>query len=229
MDPLSEEQLRTLRKYDSCSVSNAVETFGVRLHNEGFTGPGLRALFPEVKPIAGYAVTGRFRTTGPPPRGHSYYDRTDWWNFIATVPAPRIVVLQDISDQPGLGAIWGEVHINILRALGCIGAVTNGAVRDTQALAGLDFQVYCGALCVSHSYAHIVSLGDPVEIAGLPIATGDLLHGDRHGLLSIPPDIAPDIPARVERMVAQERQILDTCRTAPFSLDRLRAEISKIR
>jgi len=229
MDSLSEEQIEALRKYDSCSVSNAVETFGVRLHNEGFTGPGVRALFPELKPIAGYAVTGRFRTSGPPPRGHNYYDRTDWWNFILTVPAPRIVVLQDVSDQPGMGAVTGEVHVNILRALGCIGAVTNGAVRDTRALAGLDFQVYCGALCVSHSYAHIVSIGDPVEIAGLPVATGDLLHGDRHGVLSIPPDIAPDIPARVERMMAQERPILDACRQTPFSIDRLREVISKLR
>lgn len=228
MDSLSEEQIGTLRKYDTCSVSNAVETFGVRLHNEGFTGPGLRALFPEVRPIAGYAVTGRFRTTGPPPRGHSYYDRTDWWNFILTVPAPRIVVLQDISDDPGLGAIWGEVHINILRALGCIGAVTNGAVRDTHALAGLDFQIYCGALCVSHSYAHIVSIGEPVQLAGLPVATGDLLHGDRHGLLNIPADIAPDIPARADRIAARERQILDTCRATPFSVDRLRAKITEL-
>lgn len=229
MDSLTEEQIQALRLYDSCSISNAVETFGVRLHNEGFSGPGLRALFPELQPIAGYAVTGRFRTTGPPPRGHNYYDRTDWWNFILTVPPPRIVVLQDISDQPGMGAVWGEVHVNILRALGCIGAVTNGAVRDTHMLDGLDFQLYCGALCVSHSYAHIVSIGDPVEIAGLPIATGDLLHGDRHGLLSIPPDIVPDIPARVERMAAQERRLLDICRSASFSIEALRDEIGKLR
>lgn len=229
MDRLSEEQIAALQQYDSCAVSNAIETFEVRLANEGFTGPGVRALFPGLKPTVGYAVTGRVRTSGPPPRGHKYFDRTDWWNFILSVPEPRIVVLEDVTETPGCGAIWGEVHTNILKKLGCVAGVTNGAVRDVQALGELDFQVYCGSLCVSHSYAHMISFGDPVEIAGLEIATGDLLHGDCHGLVSVPHQIAGDIPARVERMIADERRVLNLCRSNEFSLERLRQAVQEMR
>jgi regulator of RNase E activity RraA len=227
MNPLSAEQIAALRRFDSCSISNAIETFNVRLRNEGFTGPGIQALFPNLPPVAGYAVTARFRTSGPPPRGHSYYDRTDWWNFILSVPPPRIVVLEDVTETPGLGAICGEVHASILKGLGCSALITNGAVRDLNAVAPLDFQIYSGALCVSHSYAHIVALDVPVEIAGLPISTGDLLHGDRHGVLQVPHAIAPELPARVERMLAAERRILELCRSDHFSLDQLRRAVAE--
>ena len=228
MNRVSESQVAALERYSSCAVTNAIETFGVRLANEGFTGPGVRSLFPHLKPVVGYAVTGRIKTSGPPPRGHSYFDRTDWWNVILSVPAPRIVVLEDVTETPGWGSIWGEVHINILRRLGCVAAVTNGSVRDVPALSELDFQIYCGSLCVSHSYTHLISFGDTVRIAGLEIATGDLLHGDRHGLVSIPPQIVDGIPARVEQMMTQERRILDACQTGEFSLERLHQAIKEM-
>src|SRR5581483_9151427 len=104
-------------------VSNAIETFGVRLRNEGFTDRRIHCMFPQLPPVIGYAVTATIRCSTPPPVGHEYADRTDWWNHILKTPAPRIVVVQDVDDTPGLGAFVGEVHADILRALGCVAYV----------------------------------------------------------------------------------------------------------
>ena len=109
--------------------------------------------------MVGYAVTGKIRTAATPTVVHGCYDRTDWWNHLLTVPKPRVIVVQDIDKQPGLGAFLGEVHANILRALGCVGAVTNGAVRDLPAVEAIGFNLFAGHVAVSHAYAHIVDSG----------------------------------------------------------------------
>src|SRR5215831_5417572 len=131
---LSNARLEALRQLDSCTVSNAIETFNLRLRNEGFADSSIRCIFPALPSMVGYAVTCRIRCSGPPPKGHSYLDRMDWWNHVQTVAEPRVVVIQDIDHNPGLGSFLGEVHISILKALKCVGAVTNGAVRDLAAV-----------------------------------------------------------------------------------------------
>src|SRR5882724_1236707 len=108
-----------LRRLDGCTIANAIERFDVRLRNEGFTDGRIRCLFERLAPVLGHAVTARIRSSTPPPVGHNYLDRTDWWTHINTVPAPRIVVVQDVDDTVGRGALVGEVHANILRALNC--------------------------------------------------------------------------------------------------------------
>ena len=132
----------------------------------------------------------RFAVPRRPPPTARYPDRTDWWDYILSLPAPRVVVVQDVATKVGLGSLLGAVHVNILRALGCVGAVTNGAVRDLPAAEKLGFQLFAGSVSVSHAYVHIVEFGTPVEIGGLKIQSGDLLHGDLHGVQSIPSDIA---------------------------------------
>jgi regulator of RNase E activity RraA len=115
-----------------------------------------------------------------------YPDRTDWWGYIQSVAEPRVIVVQDCAESPGSGSLLGAVHTNIVRALGCVGAVTNGSVRDIPALESMAFPVFAGSICVSHAYIHIVEMGGPVEIGGLKIKSGDLLHGDIHGVQTIP-------------------------------------------
>ncbi|MBI3877365.1 MAG: RraA family protein, partial [Verrucomicrobia bacterium] len=127
---LTPELLEALRRTDTCTVSNAIESFDVRLRNEGFTNGSIRCLFPERRPMVGHAVTVKIRCSSPPPQGHGYFDRTDWWDYLLTIAAPRVLVVQDVDLQPGTGSFLGEVHANILLALGCVGVVTNGAVRD---------------------------------------------------------------------------------------------------
>jgi regulator of RNase E activity RraA len=193
----------------------------VRLRNEGFISGAVRCRFPEMPPMAGYAATGRIRTTTPPITHRCYYDRMDWWRYVASLPAPRIMVLQDVDRPRGFGAFVGEIHAAIGSALGCIGCVTNGAVRDLPALRAAGFQIFAGCAAVSHSYAHIVEFGEPVEIGGLKIASGDLLHGDRHGVLNVPLSVAADVPGEASKILKEERELIEFCRSSAFSLDEL--------
>jgi regulator of RNase E activity RraA len=185
-------------------------------------------MFAHFPPMVGYAVTGTIRTAATPTVLHSYYDRTDWWNHLLTVPEPRVIVVQDIDVQPGLGAFLGEVHANILRGLGCVGAVTNGAVRDLPAVEAIDFHLFAGHVAVSHAYAHIVDFGSPVEVGGLTVRPGDLIHGDRHGILSIPLEIAAEIPAAATRILEMEKRIVSLCQSPQFSLEKLRALLKEL-
>jgi len=216
------EVFEALRRLDTCTVCNAIETFNIRLRNEGFADSGVRCLFPQLRPMVGYAVTAKIRCSGPPVEGHAYLERTDWWNIILSIPAPRVVVLEDMDKMPGKGALLGEVHANILAALDCVGAVTNGAVRDLPAVSMMGFHLFARNVTVSHSYAHIVSIGGPVEVGGLEIRPGDLLHGDVHGVLVIPPQVAAEIPRIAERIQDKERRLIGLCRAPDFSLEKLR-------
>jgi len=219
---LTDELVDLYRTLDSASISNAIETFDVRLRNEGFADSRVRCLFPDRPPMVGHAVTARIRCASPPPVGHSYHDRTDWWNYIVSVPAPRIVVVQDVDDRAGLGAFVGDVHAQILAALGCVAYVTNGTVRDIDEVRDLGFQLFASGPAVSHAFAHIVDFGQPVEVGGLAVSTGDLLFGDGGGLLSLPPDLVAQIPDVVDRMQSKEAHVIAFCRSSAFSIDGLR-------
>jgi regulator of RNase E activity RraA len=125
-----------------------------------------------------------------------------------------------------VGAFVGEIHASIGRALKCLGCVTNGAVRDLPAVEDLGFQLFAGSLAVSHSYAHIIEFGEPVEIGGLKIQSGDLIHGDRHGVLTIPLDIAARIPGEAATIIQEEGDLLRFCASPQFSLQGLAERMS---
>lgn len=219
---LAPEQLEALRRLSTCLVSNAIESFDVRLRNTGFADASIRCIFEDLPPIVGYAATARVRTSVPPMHGHNYFDRTDWWNAILEIPAPRIVVVEDVEKHAGLGSFVGEVHANILSALECVGVVTNGAVRDLPQVRSTGFQFFAGNVAVSHAYAHVFQFGTPVEIGGLKVEPAELLHGDRHGILKVPLEIASKIPAVAREIQEKEERVIAMCRSADFSLYKLR-------
>jgi 4-hydroxy-4-methyl-2-oxoglutarate aldolase len=223
--PLTPEQLEALARLDGCTLANAIETFHERLRNEGFVDPTVRCLFPRLQPIVGYAATVKIRGSAPPTVNGPYADRTDWWDYILSLPAPRMVVVQDAATRPGLGSLVGAVHMNILRALHCVGVVTNGSVRDIPAAESAGFHLFAGSVSVSHAYVHIIEFGQPVEIGSLKIQSGDLLHGDLHGVQSVPQDIAERIPAVAAAITAKERQLIALCQSADFSLEKLRRAV----
>ncbi|HZQ46468.1 MAG TPA: RraA family protein, partial [Verrucomicrobiae bacterium] len=225
--PLTPDHLEALRRLSTCAVANAIDTFDVRLRNEGYSDSTISCLFPRLAPMLGYAVTLKIRCSSPPPKGHAYLDRTDWWNYILKLPEPRVVVIQDVDDSPGTGAFLGEVHSSILLSLGCVGAVTNGAVRDLPAVESMRFQLFSRCVAVSHAYSHIVEIGGEVEIGGLKIKPGDLLHGDQHGVLSVPEKLAAKIPPVVARIEEQERKLIALCRSSDFTLERLIAAVKE--
>jgi regulator of RNase E activity RraA len=225
---LEPAQLEKLRRLDSCSVANAIEIFDVRLRNTGFTDSTVHCIFPDFSPMVGYAVTVRVRTSDPPMEGENYYYRLDWLDHVLSIPPPRVLVVQDMDRYPGLGSFVGDVHANILLALGCIGVVTNGAVRNVNEVKALQFQMYSSNLSVSHAFAHVFDFGTPVEVGHMQVRPGDLLHGDRHGVQTVPLDLAHKIPAVAQEMIEQEREIIELCHSTEFSVERLRADVAAL-
>jgi regulator of RNase E activity RraA len=218
---LTEKELDGLRGFGTAVIANAVETFNVRLHNTGFTNGSIRCLFPDQPPMVGYAVTARLRSGEPPIGGGTFHDRADFWNQVLASPAPRILVLQDMDHHPGRGAFLGDMHAEILRALGCVGYVTNGAVRELPSIAPTGMHLFAGSVAVSHAYAHIFDIGAALNIDSMDVQPGDLLHGDMHGILSVPLEIAPEVPAVAARLQRLEQKVVDYCRSNSFSVEGL--------
>ena len=230
MAPLfSTSDLAKLQGCSSCDVANAIETLGLRLRNEGFTSSSIRALFQDLPPVAGYAVTVKIKCSSPATDGHNYIEHTEWWNEILRIPHPRIVVIEDVDPKPGTGALVGATHAHLLAALGCVGVITNGAVRDLPEIGAMRFAVLAGNVSVSHAYAHLVEMGSPVTIAQLKIEPGDLLHADCHGVISIPQSHASLIPDIIQRRKRLESELIDLCRQTEPSIDALRAKVRELR
>jgi 4-hydroxy-4-methyl-2-oxoglutarate aldolase len=228
-------QLDQLRQLSTCVVASTIETFGVRMRNAGFADSSIRCLFPDSPSTTGYAATARIRSSEPPmeggtyyDHGRAYYDHADWWNHILTIPEPRVVVVEDLDQPSGMGAFLGEVHANILLALGCVGLVTNGAVRDLREVRATGFQMFAGGVAVSHAYAHVFDFGGPVEVGGLKVVPGDLIHGDLHGVQTIPLEIAGKIPIVAKRILKRRHDLVDLCHSANFSLEKLRSAFKEV-
>lgn len=219
--PVRVEDFQALQRLDTCTVSNAIETFEIRLRNTGFADARIRCMFEDFPPMVGYAATARLRSSDAPMGGGSYHDRSDWWNSILQVPEPRIAVLEDLDKPPGVGAFLGDMHAAILRGLGCVGYVTDGAVRELPQVRDLGLHVFAGNLSVSHAYAHIFDFGSIVKVGGLEVSPGDLLHGDQHGLLSVPKGIVSQIPAVAAQLRQREQTVIDFCCSKDFSPSKL--------
>jgi regulator of RNase E activity RraA len=224
---LTDEDLDALRQFDSCMMANAIESFHVRLRNTGFADASVRCMFPDAPPMVGYAATARLRSGEPPMVGGTFHDRADFWKSILEVPAPRILVLEDMDKPPGRGAFIGDMHAAILKALGCIGYLTNGAVRELPSVRTMGIQLFAGNVAVSHAYAHIFDVGAEINVGGMEVRSGALLHGDRHGIMTIPREIAARLPEVAQELKRSEQKIIDFCRSRDFSVERLR-EIMKV-
>jgi regulator of RNase E activity RraA len=219
--PVPRATFDAIRQFDTCTIANAIERFGVRLRNEGFTRPGLRCVTGDLPRLLGYAATCRVRSADPPMSGNAYVDRTDWWEAIGLLPVPRIAVFQDLDVAASGASTIGEVHAAILKAFHCEGVITNGSVRDVPGVSRMQFPMFASAVSVSHSYMHLVDFGAPVEIFGLQIRSGDLLYADVHGVVSIPLDIAARVPEAASELRAKEQEIVDLCQSPDFSLEKL--------
>jgi regulator of RNase E activity RraA len=217
-----------LRQLSSPTVANAIETFRVRPRNQGFMSSEIRCLFPELGPLVGYAVTALIRAEPEPLPGHRA-STFAWWDYVLSLPAPRVVVVHDLDDPRGQGAQWGEVQANIHKALGCVGVVTDGAVRDLDEVRALGFQFAAAHVSVSHAYVHLVDFGLPVKVGGLWVRPGDLLHADQHGVVTIPPEVAGRVVEAAARLEADERAIIELCRSPEFSVDRLKDLYRRVR
>lgn len=226
---LTEEQLETLRHCSGCLVASAVETLQSRPGQNAGADSSIHSLFPHLPPMVGHAATVRIRGSVPRSGSGIYSDRSDWWDYVLTMPWPRIAVVQDCAIRPGASALLGAVQVNVLRALGCVGAVTNGVVRDIPDLAALHFPVFAGNAGVPHAYVEIIDIGGPVEIGGLKIRPGELLHGDVHGVQTIPPDIAARVPQVALQIANEAEMLIGVCQSPDFSMEKLQATVARTR
>lgn len=218
----------TLRKHSSPSVANAIETFNVRSRAEGYMSSAVRTLFPELGPLVGYAVTAVIQAEPRPIEGHRS-STFAWWDYVLTLPAPRVIVVHDLDDPRGQGAQWGEVQANIHKALGCAGVITDGSVRDLDEVRALGFQFAAAHVSVSHAWVHMIDFGVPVKVGGLWVKPGDLVHADQHGVVTIPPDIAERVSEAVAKVEADERKIISVCQQSDFTVDKLKALYKQVR
>ena len=220
MDYLSEKEIQDLRAWPTPAVSNAIETFDVRPRNEGFM-VGIRCIFPAFEPMVGYACTATMRALEPGGKEHRKVTAAHWDNIAAT-HGPRVAVIQDLDQPPCVGSLWGEVNANLHRALGCVGVVTDGGVRDLDEVRALGFHFFAAEVIPSHAYVHLVDAGEPVKVAGLVVRNSDLIHGDKHGVVIIPAEVAREVPKACAEVEERERRVIDYCKSDQFDLEALK-------
>jgi len=216
-----EELLKALARYDAPTLANAIETFDMQPRDVGFADSRIRCMFPELGRMVGFAATATIVARGAPGPDWAGPGNDGLYAHVRAVQAPRIVVVKDLDDPPAHGSLWGEVHATIFGALGCLGCVTDGAVRDLAEARGMGFHFFAAGPSVSHAYVRVETVGEPVEIGGLVVSPGDLLHADEHGVLKIPLEIAAELPAAADRVIESEQALLRWVRSDEFDADRL--------
>jgi 4-hydroxy-4-methyl-2-oxoglutarate aldolase len=203
---LNHEQLSALRRIDSPTISNAIETFKIRPRVAGYVGYDIRCIFPELPPTVGYAVTCTVDSTTEGRQGIGF---NKLYELLATAPKPAIVVMQDVGNDRLHSCHAGEVMSTTMKHLGAVGILTDGGLRDAKEVRALgNFQYFCAGLVVSHGNPICVSVGDEVTISGMRVRTGNLLHGDINGILHIPDECAEHVAEAAYRIWVQEEETM---------------------
>jgi len=206
MIPLS--VLDLLSKFDTPTILNVLELFDAIPRTAGYTDARIQACYPKLPPMVGFATTATFRAAAPPRHGDIYAGLAKQVEHLEAIPGPKVVVFQDLDDPP-VAATFGEIMCSTYQAFGCVGLVTSGAGRDLDQVEALNFPCFTSGTIASHGYTQIVELGGPVRVGGVWVHPGDLLHGDRNGIASIPLHLAEKLANACPAFVAAESVVLD--------------------
>jgi regulator of RNase E activity RraA len=220
----AERQLAFLRSIDTPTVCNLIEIVAPERRGAGYTVRHLHCPFPDLPPMVGFAKTVTMRAQDPVPLGQAGYmqKRLDYLDYVAAAPQPSIAVVQDLDDIVGYGAFWGEVQSNVHQALGCLGTITNGSIRDIPMIPP-GFQMLAGSIAPSHAYVHVVDYGINVNIHGMAVKSGDLIHADRHGAVVVPADKIDAMQAAAEGLSAREAKIIAAARAPGATVEQIKA------
>ena len=210
--PPSISVLKLLAQYDTPTISNAIELFEVRPRSAGFMDSRIRACFPEMPPVVGFASTATMRTAVAQSAGAVYGSLDEQVARFSELPGPAIVVFQDLDDPP-VGATFGEVMCSSYKCFGALAIITNGPARDLDQVRRLGFAAFSNGVVASHAYSHITSLHEPVRVGGLDIRAGDLLHADANGVCAIPLEIADELPEAAAAFMEAEAVCIEFART----------------
>ena len=225
----STKLLETLRTFDTPTICNALEIVAPERRLTGYTTKPLICPFPDLPAVVGYARTATIRAahahelTGKPARDQ----RIAYYEYIASKPGPTLTCIQDLDgDEVGFGAFWGEVQSTVHKALGSVGVITDGCIRDIPAWAP-GFQALAGSIAPSHAHVHLAGFGQEVRIHGMLVRSGDLIHADRHGAVVIPDAVAEKIPAACDLLARKEAVILDKAKKPGFTVEDLKRALAE--
>ncbi len=213
--------LEFLRTIDTPTVSNAIESFKLRPRNEGFPSLALRCLFPELGVLCGYAVTAQVETVS----SVNPLEETAFIDLFAAVersPKPAVVVMQDVGSDHDRAAHSGEVMCTIFSTLGAIGLISDSGVRDLSQVRKLGFHYFARGAVSSHAHFRIVRSSVPVEVLGMTVQPGMLLHGDENGLITIPAEKRDQLQAAITAVLDKEKVLLDFVRSPGFTSSALK-------
>jgi len=203
--------LEALRRYDTPTVCNAIELFDVRPRHMGYMDGRIQACYPKLPPMVGYASTATFRSAAPPRSGNVYSGMDDQVARFSELPGPPVVVFQDL-DSPSASATFGEIMCTTYKTFGAVGLITSGTGRDLDQVEALNFPCFTSGTVCAHGYCQVVHLGQPVHVGGVTIYPGDLLHGDRNGVSTIPHEIASEVASVCAEYATAEAYILEYLR-----------------
>lgn len=210
-----------LRQFDTPTIANALEIAQGKRSISGFTRQTFITAFPKLPAIVGFARTAAIRCSTPYDPAVRRTNQVAYYEYVAQGEQPTIAVIQDVDSQPGLGAFWGEVNTHVHWGLGCLGTLTNGSMRDLDAMQP-QFQCFAASLSPSHAWVQVVEIGKPVEVLGLAVTDGEIVHADKHGAIIIPRDVLDKLPAAIDLMARKEKVILDAARKPGFSIATLK-------
>lgn len=209
---LTEHQLDELRQFDTPTVCNALDAMQLRPPTSGFTHPGLHLRTPDTTPMVGYAATAKVSGWTKPTAAQKDLMFSFFEDVLAT-RSPSIAVVEDVDEQP-IGSFWGEVQATTFLALGAVGTLTHGGVRDLAEVAGLGFSFFSTQVMVARAESHVVDHGCPVTISGMDVLPSDLIHADAHGAVVIPHQAAEQLADMCRAITDAELFVLEPCRRA---------------
>jgi regulator of RNase E activity RraA len=228
MFELTQALIAQLQSMDTPTVCNALELLVPKRRGYGYTTEPLVCTRPTLPPMVGIARTATIRSAHPSDLGGAEARQLSdaYYAYIDTGAKPSIIVIADIDQQRGYGSFWGEVNSSIHKGFGCLGVITDGGVRDLPDVAE-GFQMLAGRVIPSHAFVHVVDFGRTVNVAGMRVRDGDLIHADQHGAVVIPHDVAAKVRAAADDVIKREKVIIEAARQPGFNIDRLRAAQGK--
>ena len=228
LDVVPDDLLTLLRKVDTPTVCNAIEVVHGQRGFDRFTKGTMQHSKPGDPPIVGFARTAKIAGLAPSTEDPEVIRsrRMDYFRSMAAGPSPSAAVIEDTDYPNSVAGWWGEVHVAVHKGLGLSGAVTNGVMRDLDVI-DEGFPVLAGSIGVSHGFVHVVEIGTSVNIFGLSVAQGELIHADRHGALVIPNYVIAKLKAAIDTVVRNESIVLEPARQKDFNIDKLEAAWAK--
>jgi regulator of RNase E activity RraA len=208
---LTKQQIDFLQSMDTPTVCNVLEMVAPERRGHGYTIKHLHCPFPALPPMVGFAKTVTCRARDKVNVGDYMAKRLEYLDYVAAAPNPSWVLVHDLDDPPGHGAYWGEVMGNIHKSLNCVGTITNGGIRDIPQIPP-GFQMLAGSIAPSHAYVHVVDFGVEVEIHGMKVKSGDLIHADQHGAVVVPLNVIDGMPDALQKLTAKEAKIIDAAK-----------------